>query len=54
MFENEEEIEKAKLFKILALEIFPVDSWEDWEIKTLKRLGLATWFGIDDIDIDDD
>lgn len=48
-----EGLEKSKLFTDLALEIFPRDSWKNWEIKSLKRLGLDRWFGVDDIDTED-
>lgn len=46
--EDEIAVEKAKLFKELALDIFPTDSWEDWEIRYLCRMGLAVWFGLED------
>lgn len=43
-----DEVEKVKLFKELALDIFPIDSWEDWEIRLLCRVGLAVYFGLED------
>ena len=46
--EEKSEVDKALLFKELALEIFPIDSWEDWEIRCLCRIGLADWFGLGD------
>jgi len=49
-FDDDFDIEtaKAKLFKDLAIDIFPPDSWEEWEIKALCRMGLAIWFGLED------
>ena len=42
------ELEKARLFRELAQDIFPPDTWEYAERELLDDLGLYSWFfGID-------
>lgn len=41
-------IERTRIFKILAEEIFPPNSWEDREVDLLEKLGLLNYFGIED------
>jgi len=39
--------EKTLLFMDLAEDLFPIDSWEQWEIRSLCRLGLLRYFGLE-------
>jgi hypothetical protein len=36
--------EKAILFRQLAQDIFPPETWEEGEIELLDELGLYSWF----------
>jgi len=49
LIENLDEGEKAILFRELAQDIFPPDTWEYDERELLDDLGLYSWFfGIDE------
>jgi len=39
---------EAKAFRELALDIFPPENWDDWEIRSICKMGLAVWFGLED------